>query len=141
MADFDKFYKKLSVAEGGYVNDPDDAGGETYRGISRRANPGWIGWKTIDQIKKEHPNDYKSRLNSDNNAVLDKMAKTFYKDAYWDIFDCDDYNSQRVATQIADTAVNCGQSAAIKIAQRVLGLRETGKWTLDLLNQLVAIKD
>lgn len=139
MANFDIFYKKLSAAEGGYINDPDDNGGETFRGISRKANPNWVGWKTIDEIKKEYPNDYKSRLN--NNTTLAKFAKSFYKDAYWDIFDCDDYCSQRVAEQIVDTCVNCGQQAAIKIAQRVLDERETGKWSLDLHNKLVAIKD
>ena len=44
-----------------------------------------------------------------------------------------------VAEQMFDTAVNCGQVAAIKFAQRVLDLRETGVWSLDLLNKLVAI--
>jgi lysozyme family protein len=35
MACFGDAFKKLSIKEGGYVNDKDDAGGETYRGISR----------------------------------------------------------------------------------------------------------
>ena len=52
MAIFNLAYKKLEVAEGGYVNDPDDKGGETYKGISRKANPNWAGWISIDQIKK-----------------------------------------------------------------------------------------
>ena len=34
MAYFGDAFKKLSIKEGGYVNDKDDAGGETYRGIS-----------------------------------------------------------------------------------------------------------
>ena len=50
-------------------------------------------------------------------------------------------NSQRVAEQLFDTNVNCGQVAAIKMAQRVLGLKETGRWNLDLLNKLIEIKD
>ena len=37
MADFRLAYKKIEAAEGGYVNDPDDKGGETYKGISRKA--------------------------------------------------------------------------------------------------------
>lgn len=52
MADFKTAYKKIEAAEGGYCFDPDDAGGETYKGISRRANPNWNGWISIDAIKK-----------------------------------------------------------------------------------------
>ena len=44
MAYFGDAFKKLSIKEGGYVNDKDDAGGETYRGISRKYNPTWQGW-------------------------------------------------------------------------------------------------
>ncbi len=38
--------------EGGYANHPADKGGETYRGISRKANPNWEGWKYIDDVKR-----------------------------------------------------------------------------------------
>lgn len=38
--------------EGGYANHPADKGGETYRGISRKANPDWVGWKYIDEVKR-----------------------------------------------------------------------------------------
>lgn len=67
------------------------------------------------------------------------MAK--YKVGYWDVFELDDFNSQRVAEQLFDTNVNCGKVAAIKMAQRVLGLKETGRWNLVLLNKLIEIKD
>ena len=45
MAYFGDAFKKLSIKEGGYVNDKDDAGGETYRGI--RSD------KKIGTIRKE----------------------------------------------------------------------------------------
>ena len=51
MANFDIEFDKLIFTEGGYVNDPDDAGGETYLGISRKHNPKWDGWKKIDSFK------------------------------------------------------------------------------------------
>lgn len=51
MAYFGDAFKKLSIKEGGYVNDKDDAGGETYRGISRKYNPTWQGWTMIDSYK------------------------------------------------------------------------------------------
>ena len=70
---------------------------------------------------------------------IEKKVQDLYKDKYWDCFELDDVPSQLVAEQMFDTAVNQGQTAAIKFAQRVLDLRETGKWSLDLLNKLVAI--
>ena len=137
MADFKSAYKKIEAAEGGYAFDPDDAGGETYKGISRKANPNWDGWISIDAIKKAHPTTFKSILK--RTPELEKKVQDLYKDKYWDCFELDDVPNQLVAEQMFDTAVNQGQTAAIKFAQRVLELRETGKWSLDLLNKLVAI--
>ena len=138
MAEFIKAYKKLEIAEGGYVNDKDDFGGETYKGVSRKANPNWDGWISIDAIKKAHPTTFKDILKK--TPELEKKVQDLYKDKYWDCFELDDVPNQLVAEQMFDTAVNQGQTAAIKFAQRVLDLRETGKWSLDLLNKLVAIK-
>ena len=137
MADFKSAYKKIEAAEGGYAFDPDDAGGETYKGISRKANPNWDGWISIDAIKKAHPTTFKSILKK--TPELEKKVQELYKDKYWDCFNLDDVPNQLVAEQMFDTAVNQGQTAAVKFAQRVLDLRETGKWSLDLLNKLVAI--
>ena len=39
MANFSDAYALTSAHEGGYVNDPVDRGGETYRGIARRYFP------------------------------------------------------------------------------------------------------
>lgn len=138
MAKFIDAYKKVLNNEGIYSNDPDDAGGETYKGISRKANPNWDGWISIDAIKKAHPTTFKGILKK--TPELEKKVQELYKDKYWDCFNLDDVPSQLVAEQMFDTAVNQGQTAAIRFAQRVLDLRETGKWSLDLLNKLVAIK-
>lgn len=138
MAKFIDAYKKVLNNEGIYSNDPDDAGGETYKGISRKANPNWDGWISIDAIKKAHPTTFKDILKK--TPELEKKVQDLYKDKYWDCFELDDVPNQLVAEQMFDTAVNQGQTAAIKFAQRVLDLKETGKWSLDLLNKLVAIK-
>ena len=52
MADFDIEFEKVVVAEGGYVNNPNDNGEETYLGISRKHNPDWDAWREIDNIKR-----------------------------------------------------------------------------------------
>ena len=46
-----KFIEETLKFEGGFVNDPDDKGGETYRGISRKYHPKWVGWVLVDSRK------------------------------------------------------------------------------------------
>ena len=48
----------IEVFEGKYSNDADDPGGETYKGISRKMNENFEGWKIIDRYKeqKNYPN-------------------------------------------------------------------------------------
>ena len=138
MAKFIDAYKKVLNNEGIYSTAPDDAGGETYKGISRKANPNWDGWISIDAIKKSHPTTFKGIIKK--TPELEKKVQDLYKDKYWDCFELDDVPSQLDAEQMFDTALNQGQTAANKFAQPLLDLRETGKWARDLLNKLVAIK-
>lgn len=136
MAKFDEEFDKVILAEGGYVNDPDDAGGETYLGISRKNNPKWTGWKIIDNIKKKYgTKNITSRLKKD--AALNNSAKLIYKQNYWDILELDDIPSQGIAHQLFDTCVNCGKTAAIRIAQQVLMMTITGKWSNELKYNLM----
>lgn len=127
MATFNDAYDKLLINEGGYVDDPDDAGGETYKGISRKNNPTWGGWKIIDNLKRTNPNGFKKAL--DKNKTLQTKVRDLYKLKYWNIFELDDIPSQDIAEQMFDAAVNCGVQRAIIFAQCVLGMSATGKWT------------
>ena len=139
MATFDDAFKMLKAKEGGYVNDSDDSGGETYCGISRRYNLEREGWKTIDIYKRSYRGvSLCKKLNSDQ--MLQDLVRKLYKDKYWDIFELDNIPSQVIAYQIFDTCVNCGSAAAIRFAQAALGENVTGRWTLNLLHKLAAIK-
>ncbi len=104
--------------EGGYVHDPDDVGGETYRGISRRYNPSWDGWSTIDSAKSapNFPNSLRIY------ETLNSQVKNFYKVNYWDRFEGDQIISQNIANELFDTAVNMGMSRAVKFLQIGLNL-------------------
>lgn len=135
MANFDKEFDKLIFAEGGYVNDPDDSGGETYLGISRKNNPKWIGWKVIDEEKKKGLKNITSRLKKD--IALTNSAKLLYKQKYWDCLELDDIPSQDIAHQLFDTCVNAGRTTAINIAQQVLMMTVTGKWSDELKYNLM----
>lgn len=136
MAKFDKEFDKVILVEGGYVNDPDDAGGETYLGISRKNNPKWVGWEVIDDIKKKYgTKNITSRLKKD--VALTNSVKLLYKQNYWDVLELDDIPSQGIAHQLFDTCVNCGKTAAIRIAQQVLMMTITGKWSDELKYNLM----
>lgn len=49
---YDKAIRIIAIHEGGYVNDPDDLGGETIFGITRKNYPNMSMWKDVDRAKK-----------------------------------------------------------------------------------------
>lgn len=97
--------------EGGYVNDPADAGGETKYGISKRAFP----QLDIANLTKE-------------------QAGEIYQSIYWDRVGfgldtvAEDYARPRFAICIFDTAVNMGVGRAQKLAQKAANAIPDGKW-------------
>lgn len=136
MAQFDKEFDELILKEGGYVHDKDDTGGETYLGISRKNNPKWIGWEVIDEVKKKYgTKNITSRLKKD--IALTNSVKLLYKQKYWDALELDDIPSQNIAHELFDTCVNCGKTTAIRIAQQVLMMTVTGKWSKELKYNLM----
>ena len=108
MAEFNKAYAKTSAYEGHYVNDPDDPGGETWKGIARKYNGEWQGWSIIDHIKS---NNEEASLNSllNANAVLEEAVVDLYKTKYWDTFRGDEIKSEAIANIIYDIKVNGGK--------------------------------
>lgn len=136
MAKFDEEFDKVILVEGGYVNDRDDSGGETYLGISRKNNAKWDGWKKIDAVKKQYgTKNINSRLKKDTSII--KSAKIYYKQHYWDVLELDDIPSQNIAHQLFDTCVNCGKTTAIRIAQQCCMMTITGKWSEELKYNLM----
>jgi len=105
MADFEPAVTKTIRREGGdaVTEDPDDPGGLTRYGISKRAHP------EVDP----------------RNLSLDG-AKAIYRKDYWGPCDGDMLKSQLVAELIFDAAVNMGVNQAIKLAQIAAGLEPTG---------------
>ena len=129
MADFEKAFAKTIKAEGGYVNNPNDKGGETYMGITRKNHPKLNMWKIIDFYKTNVPNRKPKELNSILCRIKDiqEEVKTVYRKNYWNPIKLDMIYSQRIANQFFDISVNCGTYSAIKAMQRVAGVKETGK--------------
>ena len=120
MADFELAYGETELHEGGYVNDPDDRGGETHRGVSRRFHPEWAGWEIIDEIKREHTDDFVRRINEDSRLV--ELSKQLYREKYWLPIQGDDIPDQHVANQLFDTGVNQGVATSLRYLQEGLNL-------------------
>ncbi|HJU45748.1 MAG TPA: glycosyl hydrolase 108 family protein [Chitinophagaceae bacterium] len=122
MASFDESYKKVRQLEGGYANDPDDTGGETYKGISRRNFPGWGGWQHIDTIKAAGKNKASLDELLESQPALQEMVLAFYKKEFWDVLNLDNFRDQRIATEVFDTGVNMGTYIAAVFLQKTLNV-------------------
>ena len=101
----DKVIKGIIDREGGYVNDPRDSGGETNYGITvgtaRRF--GYLGpMKELTYAQAYH----------------------IYAEQYWNPLKLDDISihSEKIAEEIADTAVNMGVRRAGLFLQRSLNV-------------------
>lgn len=136
MADFNQALQLVLQNEGGYVNDPNDPGGETYKGVARKMNSNWIGWTLID-LQKKQPN---FPANLANNGELNAEIQQFYKVGYWDTVKGDDITDQRVANTIFDFGVNAGVSTSVILAQKVTEVNEDGVMTADTVTAVNAME-
>jgi len=135
VSDFDKCFGNTMGKEGGYSNNPDDKGGETYKGISRKNWPKWGGWQIIDNTKKTllDPPTYNTgsywswvaHLNRvlSENVTTQNLVKEFYRVNFFgplaDVID------QAVAKWVFDKYVNCG-GVAKRWLQRAAGVTDDG---------------
>lgn len=117
MADFKKAYEIVRAHEGGYANDPNDRGGETYKGIARKSFPNWPGWNIVDYYKKLGKI---TSLNRD--AGLQEQVESFYKKNFWDILRLSMVQNQSIANELFDTGVNMGVGVAALFLQRSLNV-------------------
>lgn len=103
MSDFEHAFAVVVTAEGGYVNDLDDPGGETKFGISKSSYP---------------------EIDIKNLTVA--QAKEIYRRDYWDACKCD-LLPKPMNLLVFDAAVNQGVDAAIKLLQKALGIAQDGR--------------
>jgi lysozyme family protein len=122
MADYKKAIEVTLKAEGGYVNDPNDPGGETYKGIARTRNSKWSGWVNIDLQK----NKTGFPKNLENDSDLQEKVLELYEANYWDKIRGDEINDQDIAESIFDFAVNAGPRTSVKLAQIAVGATADG---------------
>lgn len=136
MASFPPAYKAMRRIEGdrhgGYVNDPDDPGGETYAGISRRYHPECGFWVIIDAAKKR-PGFPASLDSAEIREQLELAVADFYLEEFWRPLHLDLFPDQALANEVFEEAVNLGQTLAIKFLQQALNaLNNFGKLWPDI---------
>lgn len=105
---FDEAFKELLGHEGGYSNHPDDPGGETMWGVTKRV----------------------ARAEGYTGAMRDlpvEVAKTIYKKLYWLPVRADEVPAP-IRYSLFDAAVNSGPTQAIQWLQRTVGVTEDGKF-------------
>ena len=100
--------------EGGFVDDPDDLGGATNRGVT-------IGTYATYCKKKGYPAPTVERLKNLSEKDWAEILKTLY----WDRWKADNIKSQSVANILVDWVWASGVNG-IKIPQQVLGVTVDG---------------
>lgn len=105
-------------AEGGYVNNALDRGGETYAGIARNFWPNWSGWSVIDAYKKEKPLKTNQKL-----SELAEPVKAFYNEL-WTKNNFGKIVNQSIADILFDWFVNSGSNAFSTAGIETFGVDE-----------------
>lgn len=117
---FDRTYEFTKKFEGGYVNDPTDRGGETFRGISRKSWPCWDGWEMVDDIKEKFGNN-PAAIDGFffHNFEMDCLVEDFYFENFWT--PVADFGLPNLLTaKLFDTSVNLGKKGGVKVLQKTL---------------------
>jgi len=124
---FNKAYKVLIEHEGGYGFDPDDNGGETYKGIAKNFNMNWEGWELIYiAIDKLRLRGIKKLTNTiiteelDSNKELSKLVEKFYYNKYWRPLRLNRIYDNTLVLALFDKGVNMGIRQTVKLLQRAL---------------------
>ena len=125
---FDVAYKRTSINEGGYANDPDDLGKETYCGISRRFHPEWNGWEFIDLQKK-----FNTIKNNTIFPELEHLVKNFYKKNFWDVFQGDEIKDEAIVCELYDTSVLMNHLVGVRFLQRSMNVLNNNKYWKDII--------
>jgi len=133
--------EKIIVNEGGLVDNPNDTGKMTYKGISRRWWPDWKGWKNVDSaIEISGGSLKKANVLLNNDDCLHNSVIEFYKINFWDKFKGDQM-PEILAFNVCDFAVNSGVKVAVKQLQRCLGVASDGSVGKMTLNALGCVND
>jgi len=99
-------------SEGGFVNNPNDPGGATNRGVTQRVYDAYRGKNNLDPRGVEF--------------ISDDEVENIYRSEYWEPCCCD-LLAEGVDLCVFDFAVNAGDTRSEDTLQKALGVPVTGK--------------
>ena len=146
-------------AEGAYSYREADTGLQTYKGISRKWNPKWVGWAIVDKALEKYPElkiPYKKppasihKLNFELNVneELEYLIYDFYYENYYTKCGADRIGG-KLAVVLFDMATLQGVRRASKSLQKCLNIHfktrlvvdsQVGSGTLKVLNEVISNK-
>lgn len=124
---FEEALALVLKAEGGYVNNPNDKGGETNKGIIQRV---------YDKYRTNKSLPLQSVRYISNDEV-----KEIYHDSYWMPGKCEEM-TYGVAILHFDSCVNCGIKQSAKFLQRAVKCADdgiVGTQTIEAVHQYVKV--
>ena len=107
---FTECIERLLEHEGGFVNHPDDPGGITNHGVTKKVYEEWVEREVSEQEMRD---------------LTHEDVAPVYKNNYWDRLRADDLPSG-VDWSCFDWGVNSGTSRAAKALQRIVGVEQDG---------------
>lgn len=116
MADVNKLAPWILKWEGGFVNDPDDSGGATNKGVTIKT------WKQVGYDKDGDGNIDVKDLKL---LTVDDVIKVVLKPHYWDRWKADEIVSQSVANICVDWVWASGKPGITRV-QKLLGVKQDG---------------
>lgn len=120
---FDVWVSKILRLEGGFVNNPNDLGGCTNKGITLETFKDFYGrGNTVDDLK----------------CITDEQAAEIYRKNYWDKVKAERIDFSPLSYLLADFAVNSGVRTAVKGIQKIVGVEVDGiigNMTLNAINE------
>lgn len=106
MADYRVLVPKIKSWEGGYVNDPDDSGGTTNKGVTLATFCTWYG---------------KDKTAADLAHITDEQWLYIFLNGFWNKMRGDSIKSQSIANIIVDWGWASGPATAAKEIQKIVG--------------------
>jgi len=109
-ANFDSALKAVLRHDGGFVNHPDDLGGMTNLGVTKKVWEEWVGHEVDEKAIR---------------ALTPEVVGPMYRKKYWDKIRGDDLPTG-VDYAVFDAAVNSGPGRAAKWLQGCVGVEQDG---------------
>ena len=105
MSNFNECLQIILHHEGGYVNHPDDPGGMTNLGVTKRVYEDWVGYAVSEHTMQN---------------LTEEDVAPIYKKNYWDRVKGDDL-PEGLNLCVFDFGVNAGTGRAAKYLQTMIG--------------------